>query len=187
MQLIIARVAKSMAAECFQRIRACRSMIGAAPILTGLLLLQGCITSQFPLLDDKSTIVDSSLTGSYIVVASDNKPLHYSVYLHRQKYFLLLDGKLWMIGTLHNWTAGMYLAQARPPVQTDQAGSTISSPYLYFLVRKTDGGAELNDIPCSTECLATNLPDLSNLIAAAMQDFHGKGFATAKTIDEGSH
>ena len=57
---------------------------------------RGASTSQFPLLDEESAIADSSFTGRYDIVISDDKtPMHIVVYLMDKKY--LLEAK-WKVG-----------------------------------------------------------------------------------------
>jgi hypothetical protein len=156
----------------------------ALSALLSAILLQGCVTSQFPLLESKTAVADRSLIGSYITLMPHaDKPSISTVYLRGTQYLLSQDGKLGMIVTLHNSSAGVYLAQGRWTKVHDESGKAIPSRYTYFLVRKTATGAELNTLPCSSDCRPTNMTELSNLIALATQDFHGKELLTATKIE----
>lgn len=152
---------------------------------TSAMSLQGCITSQFPLLDDKSAIADPYFAGRYHVVGID-KSFDVEVYLRGTKYLLVQEGKFAYLGTVHNWRSGAYLTQLRPTSEIQGKDAKGPSNYVYFLLRKSSSGAEMNFIPCTGDCDLKDVNDLSNFADDTKDNFTGSEFVTArKTADLG--
>lgn len=132
------------------------SILGRTALIA--VLLQGCVTSQIPLLNDSLAIADSSLTGHYHYVDAQQKPADVDVFLKDKRYLIAVAGKLKYIATLRVWDTASnsaYLAQVR------EAGKP---QYSYVLIQRTKHGADLNFLHCPTaECYVTNFHDLSNL------------------------
>jgi hypothetical protein len=140
--------------------------------ILGVASLQGCVTSQFPLLDDKTVIVDGSLSGRYTLPTSpDQQRAEYDIYLKAKEYLLAQNGKLTYIATLHQWHANTYLAQLRSPAKTTSAGHPSPSPYVYMIVKKTESGLDLNLIGCTINdpCKVDSVQELFSLATAAEQ------------------
>jgi hypothetical protein len=152
-------------------------------------MMQGCVTSHFPLFDDKTLVVDRSLTGHYSLPALPNQqPAEYRVYLKQNEYLLVHDGKLEYLGTLHKWHENTYIAQLRPPAGRTDPKKPSPSEYGYLLVKKTPTGADLNLIQCQTTeiCQAGTLDDLYKLAENAEEHPQDKQLATAtKTAELG--
>lgn len=134
--------------------------------------LQGCVNSQFPLLDKKSLVVDPSLTGRYLLHdAAGPKPVEYDVYLKDTEYLLVRDRKLDFIGTLHRSVGGVYLAELRT-LATPSIDTHLSpSAYTYMIVKKTGTGVELNLIGCTmnSPCMVKSVDELDKLVSAAVE------------------
>ena len=143
------------------------------------ILLQGCVTSQVPLLDDSSPIADPAFTGHYEYVDPQQKTSKIDVFLKDNLYLLVEGGKLKAIVTLHAW-------DAQAGVQIAQLRNVGKREYGYFLIRRTNEGAELNLIPCKGDfsCTVTKIHDLSNLTAGPLQDFKGREYLQAIKLGE---
>lgn len=154
---------------------------GARYLPVGALLiaaaLQGCVSSQVPLLDESTAIADPSFTGRYRISGVDKLPSEMNVFLKDKKYVLVVDPKHFFVATLHRRPDDIYLVQMR--------ATGVSSEYNYFLLRKSPSGFELNLIPCDANC--NSIHDLDGLNAMAdnaASHFNEKGFAQAEKLAE---
>jgi hypothetical protein len=150
-----------------------RQVASAVALLSCSALLKGCITSQFPLLDDKSLVIDPSLTGRYEVTENlDMKPSEFEIYLNRKAYYLVSNGKLVFITTLHKWAGNGYLGELRGTAEPGADGRLRPASYVYLLITKTDKGADLNLIQCETHegCEVKSATDLLKFAAEAEQN-----------------
>lgn len=146
-------------------------------ILLAMMLLQGCVLSRMPLLDDKTAIIDPLLTGHYRLSGLDKLPSELDIYIKENRYVLVASPKDIFIATFHPLQDGVYIAQLR------KLGA--NSRYIYFLIRKSDSGLELNFIPCDASCdPIDNLESLNTMATNAVSHFDEKEFAKAEKISE---
>jgi hypothetical protein len=144
--------------------KACLSlrMLSVIIILISAFLLQACVDSQLPLLDETAAVVDPSMTGHYTYtysktgIASIDQTGNVDVYQKGKQFLVVQNGKLRFIVTVNQWDTAKktFIGQAREVGQAQ---------YVYFSIRKTDKGAELNFFSCTTNCRVTNFHDLSNM------------------------
>ena len=145
--------------------------------------LEGCVSSQFPLLGNDTLVVDDSLIGRYqLATSSSQKPSRFDVFLKGNTYLLVEGSKLAYIGTLHDWHPGTYLAQLRN--FSNHGSAAASNTYTYMLVTKTGTGIRLNRIPCATTdpCQVNSVDQLNDLATAAEQHPQAAQVATAIEI-----
>lgn len=139
--------------------------------------LPGCVLSQVPLLEDKTAIIDPSLTGHYRLSGVDKLPLELDVYLKENRYVVVAAPKDIFIMTLHPLQDSTYLAQLR------KTGG--NSRYIYFLSRKSDSGLEINFIPCDAGCEPIgDLESLNTMAANGASHFDEQKSAKAEKIAE---
>lgn len=169
----------------FKSVRARTSIVLLGTAFVGA-ALQGCVDSQFPLLDNKTIVVDDSLTGHYVVTDSSKKTEAYDVYLKGEAYIFAQESKITFIATLHRWQADVYLAQMRSPANLTDVAHPSPSRYSYMIVKKTDQGVDLNLIQCQTtdDCDVTTPEQLDKLAANAEHNPRGNQLATATKAGE---
>jgi hypothetical protein len=158
--------------------------IRTATILA-LFFMQGCVTSQFPLLDKNALVADNSLAGHYVLRDASDKQQEFNLYVKGKMYLIARDSELAYIATIHTWQGDTFIAQLRMPAETTNAKST-PSPFFYMLVTKTDNGLNLNLIGCESggDCSISTIDELSKLAAAAQQHPQDSQLATATKTTE---
>jgi hypothetical protein len=147
-------------------------------ILLVMLLLQGCVFSQVPLLEDKTAIIEPSFTGHYRLSELEKLPRDWDIYIKENRYILIPNPKDIFVATLHSFDDGVYIAQSR------KIGD--NSRYLYFLVRKAENlGLEINFIPCDAGCSPIeSIESLNTMAANAVSHFNEQEFAKAEKTSE---
>lgn len=169
------------------------SQLSCVCIVLATIPLQGCVTSQLPLLDEKSSIVDKSLTGHYVLTFRDNgntesdqKPSAYDVYLKGNKYLFVQNGTLTFIGTLHANGTGGHLVQLREVTRPGKVGF-LGASYSYIIVKNATASVEINSMRCEGVNYPCTVKDLAALLAAAIFSENNpdeRQLATATKITE---
>src|ERR1700756_4250921 len=97
-----------------------------------LCVLQGCVTSQLPLLDENAAVADPLFAGHYTYTYSTTGTV--DVYLKGKQFLVAENGKLRYIAVVNPWDAAKktFIGQAREIGKAE---------YSYFLILQTDHGA----------------------------------------------
>ena len=169
MQSMLTPVAQLTLRAFSQRVCARSGMAQVGTALIGALFLQGCVTSQVPLLDEGAAVVEASFAGHYTY--AHPTATNVDVYLKGKEFLIVENGKLRFISILNQWDTSTktFIGQAREVGKRD---------YVYFLIQQTEKGTELNFFSCPFNCQATNMHDLSS-----MTSYDGEHLTATKVGD----